>query len=234
MLSFAYQSAPQKSQNQPGSNNKNKYYKYKRDRSNLLIGTNSDAVSGWIVLASFFYVHENYLLSLDIINHALRKCTSEKIYPWQVCLNQNQEYLLYLLKQRELCTILKTITVKCPKFHQNSPISAQELQLNEFEQVLNLHPMIFAHFLSFLCYYHLHEQRSCKQSLLQLRQITMQLLTTYRSLTFHDTLSFICLGIAHQMIGDKYSARQCFLQATQMDKYNITSAAMRLANCNVD
>ncbi|VDI37114.1 Hypothetical predicted protein [Mytilus galloprovincialis] len=88
MLSCAHQKVPQISQNQQRSNNKHKYYKYKRDLSHLLIGTNSDAVAGWLVLASFFYVHEHYFLSLDIINHASRKCTSEKIYHWQLGLNQ--------------------------------------------------------------------------------------------------------------------------------------------------
>ncbi|VDI17621.1 Hypothetical predicted protein [Mytilus galloprovincialis] len=78
LLSFAHQNVPEKLENQSRSNNKNKYYKYKHDLSHLLIGTNSDAVGGWLVLASFFYVHENYLLSLYIINHALRKCTDEK------------------------------------------------------------------------------------------------------------------------------------------------------------
>ncbi|VDI37113.1 Hypothetical predicted protein [Mytilus galloprovincialis] len=234
MLSSAHQNEPQILQNLPRSNNKHKYYKFKRDLSDLMIGTNSDAVAGWLMSASFFYVHKNYLLSLYIINHALTKCTDEKLYPWQIGLDQTQEYLLFLLKQTKLCTISKTITINYPKFHHDSPISAQELQLNGYEQVLYLNPMIFAHFLSFLCYYHLHEQRLCKQSLLQLRQIIMQPLTTNRSDTYNDTLSIICLGICYQIIGDTHSARQCFLQATQMDERNFTSAVMRLSNCNVD
>ncbi|VDI23866.1 Hypothetical predicted protein [Mytilus galloprovincialis] len=234
MLSSAHQNEPQILQDLPRSNNKHKYYKYKRDLSHLMIGTNSDAVAGWLVLASFFYVHEHYLLSLDIINHALRKCTSEKLYHWQIGLNQTQENLLYFFKRKELRTILKAIKVMCPKFHQNSPTSPQELQLNFCEKLLNLNPMIFAYFLRFLCYYHLHEQRSCKQSLLQLRQTIMQSLTTNQSYTYHDALSLICLGICYQIIGDTHSARQCFLQATEIDEHNFTSAAMRLSNCNVD
>ncbi|CAG2208134.1 unnamed protein product [Mytilus edulis] len=170
----------------------------------------------------------------DITNHALRKCTDEKVYPWQIGLNQTQEYILHLLKRTELCTILKSITIKYPNFHEHSPIMPQELQLNGIEPALDLHPMIFAHFLSFLCYYHLHEQRLCKQSLLQLRQTIMQHLTTNQSYTYRDTLSLICLGIAHQRIGESYSARKCFLLASQLDEHNFTSAAMRLSNCNVD
>ncbi|CAG2226393.1 unnamed protein product [Mytilus edulis] len=52
------------------SENKDQYYKYKYDRSQFLIGSRSDAVSGWLRLASFFYVHRNYVASLRVINHA--------------------------------------------------------------------------------------------------------------------------------------------------------------------
>ncbi|VDI33334.1 Hypothetical predicted protein [Mytilus galloprovincialis] len=230
MLTVAHQIVPQISQHQPRSNNKHKYYKYKQDLSHLLIGTNSDAVAGWLVLASFFYVHDNYLLSLDIINHALRKCTHEKVYPWQIGLDQNQEYLLFLLKQTKLCTLSKVITIKNPKLIFNSSISPQELQLSVREQYIPFHPIIFAHFLSFLCYYHLHKIRSCKQSLLQLRQEIVKHFTTNRSNLYFGPLFVTCLGIAHQMIGETDSARQCFLQATQKDKLNLTNASIRLSN----
>ena len=39
-------------------NNKQRYKQYKRCQSKLSIGLNSDAVSGWLLLASFFYVHK--------------------------------------------------------------------------------------------------------------------------------------------------------------------------------
>ncbi|XP_052077175.1 uncharacterized protein LOC127715175 [Mytilus californianus] len=234
MLTVAHQIVPQISQNQPRSNNKHQYDKYKRDLSHLMIGTNSDAVAGWLVLASFFYGNENYLLSLDIINHAFRKCTSEKMYPWQIGLDQTQEYLLHLLKQTELCTISKALTVKYPKFIYNSSISPQELQLTVNEQAIPFHPIIFAHFLSFLCYYHLHNVRSCKQSLLQLRQEIIKHFTTNLFNLYSEPLFIICLGIAHEMLAETDSARQCFLLAAHKDEHSLSNAAMRLSNCNVD
>ncbi|CAC5423065.1 unnamed protein product [Mytilus coruscus] len=233
MLSFAHQCVPQMSQDQPRSNNKHKYYKYKRDQSHLLIGTNSDAVTGWLLLASFFYVHGNYLLSLDIINYALRKCTNEKMYPWQNGLDQNQENLLRLLNQEELSTLSKAFTVRYPKFIYNSPISPHEMQLSLHEQSFPFHPTIFAHFLSFLCYYHLPEIRSCRQSLILLLETFMQYLTSGQCNPFSVSILLTCLGICYQMIGETYEARTCFHRASQLDEHNLTSAAMRLSNCNV-
>ncbi|VDI23865.1 Hypothetical predicted protein [Mytilus galloprovincialis] len=134
MLSSAHQNDPQILQDLPRSKTKHKYYKYKRDLSHLLIGTNSDAVAGWLVLASFFYVHEHYLLSLDIVNYALRKCTSEKIYPWQTLFKSTPGIFLFVETNRTLYNI-KSNNSQVSSFHQNSPISPQELQLNVFEKL---------------------------------------------------------------------------------------------------
>lgn len=137
------------------------------------------------MLASFFYAHKHYLLSMDIINNALHKCTNEKIYPGQIGLNQNQENILNLMKQTEICTILKTMGIKFPKFHPSSTIIPLELQLNVHEASFSFHSRIFAYFLSFLCSYHLDNKRSCKQYLLQLRQTIHNPLTTNQSCPYY-------------------------------------------------
>ncbi|VDI65420.1 Hypothetical predicted protein [Mytilus galloprovincialis] len=232
MLSIAHQCEPQMSQDQLGSNNKHLYNKYKRDQSHLLIGTNSDAVTGWLLLASFYYVHGNYLLSLDIINHALRKCTDEKLYPWQNGLDKNQENLLRLMNQEELSTLSKAFTVRYPKFIKNL-ISPQELRLSIHEQSYPFHPIIFAHFLSFLCNYHLPEISSCRQSLILLHDTFMQYITSGQCNPFSVSILLICLGICYQIIGETYRASRCFHRASQLDEHNLTSAAVRLSNCNV-
>ncbi|VDI67098.1 Hypothetical predicted protein [Mytilus galloprovincialis] len=60
--------------------NKQQYFKYKYDLSHLLIGLQADAVSGWLKLASFFYVHKQYFASLSVIHYALQKFADEKIF----------------------------------------------------------------------------------------------------------------------------------------------------------
>ncbi|VDI23863.1 Hypothetical predicted protein [Mytilus galloprovincialis] len=230
MLSLAHQKVPQISQNQPRSSNKHKYYKYKQDRSHMMIGINSDAVTGWLLLASFLYVHENYLLSLDITNHALRKCTDEKVYPSQIGLDQNQLNLLHLLKRAELCTLSKLFTVRNPQFIEVSKISPQEFKLKKGEQVFPFHPMIFAHFLSFLCYHHLHNIRSRNQCLFQVLSIIVQHITSGRWRPMSHSLSFICLGICSQIMGETDWARNGFFIVTQFDELNLTSASIRLSN----
>lgn len=85
LLTYANRLLPTTLPNQ--SNNKNKYYKYKHDLSHLLMETQSEAVSGWLILASFFYVHKKYVTSLSVIYYALSKCTD--IHPRHTSLNPN-------------------------------------------------------------------------------------------------------------------------------------------------
>jgi hypothetical protein len=74
-------------------NNKQRYKQYKRCQSQLLIGLNTDAVSGWLLLASFFYVHKRYKESMFVSEYALSKGTDERLY----ALNINLYFSCYLL-----------------------------------------------------------------------------------------------------------------------------------------
>ncbi|CAG2191476.1 unnamed protein product [Mytilus edulis] len=68
------------SEYQNSSDNKYKYDDYKRYLSYLLIGVHSDAMTGWLKLASFLYSHKHYLASLSVIHYALQNYTDEKIF----------------------------------------------------------------------------------------------------------------------------------------------------------
>ncbi|CAC5423064.1 unnamed protein product [Mytilus coruscus] len=146
MLSYANQDVPQILQIQPNSNNKHKYLKYKRDRSHLLIGTNSDA------------------------NTALRRA--------------------------------KQISPSCEKHYR-----CKKKPLENIKPVYTI--------------------------TIKLRQEIIKHFTTNRFNPFSEPLFFICLGIAHQMLGEIDSARQCFLQASQKDQHHITSASKRLSNLDL-
>lgn len=124
------------------------------------------------------------------------------------------------------------MTITYLTFLDNSSIRPQEHNLNGYEQLQYFNPLIFAHFLSFLCNYHLYKIRSCKLSLLQLRQSIIKHFTICTDFGTTEALFSMCLGICHQMIGetDSGSARQHFILATQIDMHNFTSAAIRLSS----
>ncbi|CAG2248010.1 unnamed protein product [Mytilus edulis] len=60
--------------------------------------------------------------------------------------------------------------------------------------------------------------------------IIVQRITSGRCEPMTDSLSFICLGICSQMMGEADCARNGFLIVTQIDDFNLTSASIRLSN----
>ncbi|CAC5392411.1 unnamed protein product [Mytilus coruscus] len=225
-LSKACQFAPDASKYGYSSENKHQYYKYKYDRSHLLIGSHSDAVSGWLRLASFFYVHKKYFASLKVINHALQKYTDEKIftgitaYDFKFIQKQKQElnlttkentciqkHVLNLMKKEKPYSVLKELTIEALIFNMRSLTIPQELQLDAIELLL-YDPLSFAYFISFLCYYHLHDMTSCRHYLQQIQSIISNLSVVNKKISVWSTPIMCC--IAYKLIGETYSARQLF------------------------
>jgi hypothetical protein len=60
--------------------NKDNYKQYRRHLCYLTQNIHHDAVSGWLMLASFYYKMKQHNTALYIISYALSKCTPEKVY----------------------------------------------------------------------------------------------------------------------------------------------------------
>ncbi|XP_052093936.1 uncharacterized protein LOC127729977 [Mytilus californianus] len=166
-LSKNYRSIPHKLQQRNNPNNKHQYNKYRHELSQLLVGSHSDAVSGWLKLASFFYVHKHYLHSIAIINYALSKCTNEIVYPEPFCtFIKMQECELKMIMQERLSSVWKKIIIQnvvldCVVLPTELPRSISD----NYETVFD--PISFAHLLSSLTNNHLKDNISSRQSMLQ-------------------------------------------------------------------
>ncbi|XP_063418464.1 uncharacterized protein LOC134701268 [Mytilus trossulus] len=195
------------------SDNKHQYFNYKYDLSHLLVGLHSDAVTGWLLLASFFYVHKKYFASLSVMNYALQKCTEEKIYSTRSEYTFIQNHELYQLKNEKLYTVLKAVTIESLIFHGKSSLLPKELQKDAIYDVLThnifYYPLSFAYFLSFLCFYHLHDLRSSRYYFQKLKSTDDITTPLYVGATF-------CSPIFDQLMGDTYLSRHVF-QETAID-----------------
>ncbi|VDI11583.1 Hypothetical predicted protein [Mytilus galloprovincialis] len=220
------------------ANNKQLYKNYKHDLSHLLVGVHSDALSGWLKLASYFCLQKNHFASIEIINNCLSKCTDDKISVGTellpiIKLNRKQKHELKLVAQEKLTLVLKTKILNPVIFAIKSSVIPTELKL---EARVNFVPTIFdpiayAHFLHFLCCYHQQDFISCGHCITQLLKTSMVSTTPIGP---HDIVevcktSQILLGIAYQIQGKKSLAKKMFREVAQCDKNNTTSAALRLA-----
>ncbi|XP_071177885.1 uncharacterized protein [Mytilus edulis] len=202
-------------------NNKQQYKFYKRDLSQLLVGVHSDAVSGWLKLACFFYGHKNYLTSIDIINYTLSKCTDESSLS-KITLKQT-----VILKLISLCKNIASPNISFSKMRFNSVIPLELKSHHNFDLIIPMSSLPFAHFLRFLCCYHLQNFKSSRYCINKLSETAREHNQPGENI-YIKANNFLLLGIAFQMLGERDLARRYFHIAAQIDDDNHTSAAFRL------
>ncbi|VDI31978.1 Hypothetical predicted protein [Mytilus galloprovincialis] len=221
-LTSSYQQMPCTLLNVNNLNNKQQYKLYKHDLSQLLVGVHSDAVSGWLILASFFYGHNNYLASIDIINYTLSKCAAESSLS-QITIKQTKT-----LKLMSLLKKLPSAYIRFYKFRLNSVIPIELKSPHIFEPLIPISSIPFAHFLRFLCCYHLHDFKSSRYCISKLKKKVSEDSHSKEQKVGAFIYNFILLGIAFEMLGETDLARKYFRIAEQNDPNGFTSAALRL------
>lgn len=191
--------------------NKSAYKQYKTCISTLLKGNCYDTVSGWLFLASFIYRTKQYKTVLRILEYSLMKCSSEKF-----CVDLNLSNIpndllnLYIFRKMYIVQLFKILRVNCITFYKRSSLIPDEIQNNE---TLRIPPVVFAHFLRSLCYYHLNDTR---QTMNSLHDIQLTIEENYLiGGTGQKGEAYAILGILFQIIGDKNSARQAFMQSIE-------------------
>ncbi|CAC5390110.1 unnamed protein product [Mytilus coruscus] len=222
--------------------NKQQYFHYKRSLSHLLIGINSDAISGWLLLATFLYSHTKYQKAFIFTDHVMSKLTDKTIPALvdtshdPVVFTQIQEYQMELMKQEKITSIVKNLTILDICIDSNALAVLPELK-QDAKDPFTVFPCIpMAYFIRFLCYYRLNDFKSCIGTFTELLQkniITQFQCTVYRDLSSVNVLDLLYtpyfLGISSQMIGDNDFAKQCYELTATMDIYNLTRSRSRLS-----
>ncbi|XP_052077036.1 uncharacterized protein LOC127715063 isoform X1 [Mytilus californianus] len=199
-------------------NNKYRYRQYKSCLCTLLQNIYHDAVSGWLMIASFFYKTKQYSKSLRIIMYSLSKCTVEKLFRFMKMSDSHYGLLkLKLFQKKSIVNLWKLILVDNIKFDKSSLLIPDEL-LKEVEGREFVVPSTaYAYFLNVLCHYHLNNVRKCRD-ILQDLQCVIDEKYLMKNLSM-IAVSYNLLGVALQILGDTESARQAFLQSVELNKY---------------
>ncbi|XP_063443279.1 uncharacterized protein LOC134723648 [Mytilus trossulus] len=187
--------------------NKYQYKLYKSCLSILLKNVYHDVVSGWLMVASFFFKRKQYNTALHLIIYSLSKCTTEKLYHCMT-LSDIHYHMLKLqtfLKNSFVC-LLKVMYVDNVKFERNSTLIPNELQIDGSNGIHHFPSAAYAYFLKFLCHYHLNDVGQCQNSLHYLKLIIKQNYLIGYSMR-HKGEAFNLLGVALLLFGDKEYAR---------------------------
>ncbi|CAC5406423.1 unnamed protein product [Mytilus coruscus] len=110
--------------------NKHQYKQYTSCRCGMQQNIHHDAVSGWLMLASFFYKSKQYSNSLRIILYSISKFTPEKLYRF-IDLSDIHYQLLKLKSFREktIVRLWKIMLVDFMTFEKKSQVIPNELQM---------------------------------------------------------------------------------------------------------
>lgn len=236
-FSKGHQCVPDISPTQHKHSNKQQYAKYKHDLSHLLIGVHSDAVVVWLLLASFFNVNGKYLISLNIINYALSQITDEKYVNYfrptfrmmhSIIMTPKQESAIHKMRNEKLITILKSLTISRLRFEFESQIIPKELQHEVITSAVDFPPLTYAHFLRFLCLFHLHEYTFCRDAMQQLLRAIDKIYSKAEILNLGFLRSVVLAGISRQMIGETHRAKKAFEFVAQYDDLHVTTDNKRL------
>ncbi|XP_052077025.1 uncharacterized protein LOC127715047 [Mytilus californianus] len=190
------------------SYNKSTYKENNTCISTLLLNTPHDAVSGWLLLASFFYRRKQYNTALYIIQYSLLKCSPEKLQKFMQLTDIHYELFdLHLFRNMTIVQLWKFLLLGLVS------IKSSELQPDELQMVKHnfFPPIVYAHFIHFLCHYHLQNGRQCYDSLRDL-QLTIEANYCIAHPTLRGT-SYYVLGISCQLLGDIEGAKLDFMRS---------------------
>ena len=204
-----------------------RYHKHLHD------GTKSDAVSGWLIYASFYYVLGQYNTTLKIIDHVLSRCTPDMITCKMV--NYTTNNIMYythnigcsnitLNEKMRLATIDNVVYVK------QSTLIPHELKLEVQDGNFTVPPVVMSHCLRFLCYHHLYNIGNRQQAL---RDLYLTIKERYFVTVDKLSNSLTILGVCNEIVGDKEAAYYWYDTALQNEYIICSTAAKRKVNLNM-
>ena len=219
------QKLPFPTTNKPNVHVIRRYHKHLHD------GTKTDAVAGWVLYASFYYVLGQYNTTLKIIDHVLSRCTPDMLHMH----NCSTDHIKYN-KQKVGCSKItlnekmKLATIDDVWYVEQSTLIPRELQPEVQDGIIIAPPVVMSHCLRFLCYHHLHNIFNRQQSLRDL-----YLTIKERYFVSEDRLSYsqTILGVCNEIVGDRKTAYFCYDIALHNEYLVCSTAVKRKVNLNM-
>jgi Mg2+ and Co2+ transporter CorA len=221
------QKLPFPTTNKPNVHVIRRYHKHLHD------GTKTDAVSGWLLYASFYYVLGQYNTTLKIIDHVLSRCTPNMLKlrvdnytpKWNKYYKQNVGCSTITLNDK-----MRLATINNVFYSRQSTLIPRELQPEVRGDAFIVPSVVMSHCLRFLCYHHLHNIVNRQQSL---RDIHLTITERYFVAENELSDSLTILGVCNEIVDDKETADRCYYSALQNEYRICPTAAKRKENLNM-
>ncbi|XP_071144232.1 uncharacterized protein [Mytilus edulis] len=192
------------------------YHRYLRD------GLQRDAGTGWLLYASFYYVTEQYNVTLRLTEYILSMNLLDMVhlgkdYYSEADLNN---YRHRVHSSMSLNAKMKTAVVDEVMYVRHSSLIPKELELEVEDHLFGIPLIIMSHCLRFLCYHHIGDTFNRQQALRHLRLPHV----VYTNL-ISNTLTLF--GVCCEIAGDNDAAFHYYEDALQCDNCICSSAEKR-------
>lgn len=195
--------------------NKYEYKQYKQCMCCLLQCTHQDAVTGWLMLASLFYKTKQYIKALYILSYSLTKCTPDKLHSGSNVSDLHRELFRFqTLRKLGMIGMRRIIFICDTLFTSESGLIPGEMKMDAYKVPHFLSSVVYLHFLTFLCHYHLHNVKKCQETLCDLRLTIEEEYFIFEKRNSAE--AYTCLGVAFQVIGDRESAKEAFVRSIKI------------------
>ncbi|XP_052085883.1 uncharacterized protein LOC127723344 [Mytilus californianus] len=204
------------------------YNIHKRYHRHLKDGIKADAISGWLLYASFYYVTGQFNVTLKLTDYVLSKCLSDMVLVGCVnyCEGHKHSYRNHVHSAMTLNERMRIATIHGVNYTQHSSLIPGELQLEVNDQTMTISPILMSHCLRFLCFHHLGDIFNRQQALHDLYLTVMN----GNFVSFDNlSVSITILGVCYELSGDKDTAYQCFNLALHCDGGICLSAEARIS-----
>ncbi|VDI64477.1 Hypothetical predicted protein [Mytilus galloprovincialis] len=209
------------------SNIKSETYSLRQCYHKLLQnGTKTDAVSGWLLYASYFYVTKQYNATLKLTDYILSKCSPDMIFLGAQYTKDGEIFNSYKSNVHSTMTLNEKITIFTVgniQYLMNSSLIPEELRLEVKGRTISIPPVFMSHCLRFLCYHHFDDIPNRHQALRDLFITSQGPFTSDASVA--DSLTI--LGVCCEISGYKDTAYQCYFKSLQYINCKCSTAEIR-------
>ena len=214
--------------------NRHNAHVIRRYHKHLQDGTKTDAVSGWLLYASFYYIRGQYNTTLKIIDYVLSRCTPDMLEIGDD--NYTTDDIKYYTQNVGCSKItlnekMRLATVDGVGYVEQSTLIPHELKLVvQDEEYFSVPPIVLSHCLRFICYHHLNNIDNRQQSL---RDLNLVINEKYSVGESKSSELLTILGVCNEIVGEIDTAYLCYDAALQ-DEYDVCStAAILKENLNI-
>lgn len=160
-------------------------------------------MSGWLLLASFFYTQKQYQKSLYVLNYCLIKCTPDKILLSVHIDTRLQHEFNIEMKQHgmDIFSASKWRVVNYVSFEKQSYLLPAELSAIVENRVQLFPPVMFSHFLRCICLHRLNRNTDKMNAFCDLKA-TVREMYFIPNIKEIKAISRLCIDVAQQLLAE--------------------------------